>query len=130
MISFVFIAEDWYEIQRQDDYEFGCVLETARYDLESLEISIYHAWMGILKRKLQRIAVSAIVGSQILPWIIIDCMSDLLTLLNRIYRAFRGFLIEKSIVTKAITELLKLVAVTVFNDLLLGRSLVSSNAGS
>ena len=122
MLSFVFLAEDWYEIQKKDDYEYDRLLEIVKHDLESLEFNIYHTWMKVLKRKLQRMIVPAIIESQSLPGFITNdgnrfldrflpassapqfSMDDLLSLLNKIYKALRGYFIEESIITQAVTE--------------------------
>src|SRR5690606_12640910 len=56
-------------------------------------------------------------------------MDDLLSLLNKVYRAMRAYFLEDSIITQTITELLKLVGVTAFNDLLLRRNFLSWKRG-
>lgn len=147
MLSFVFLAEDWYEIQKKDDYEYDRLLEIVKHDLESLEFNIYHTWMKVLKRRLHKMIVPAIIESQSLPGFITNdgnrflnkflqtsstpqfSMDDLLSLLNKIYKALRGYFIEDSIITQAVTELLKLVGVTAFNDLLLRRNFLSWKRG-
>ena len=147
MLSFVFLAEDWYEMQKKDDYEYDRLLEIVKHDLESLEFNIYHTWMKVLKRKLHKMIVPAIIESQSLPGFITNdgnrflnkflatssapqySMDDLLTLLNKVYKALRGYFIEESIITQAVTELLKLVGVTAFNDLLLRRNFLSWKRG-
>ncbi|KAK1089040.1 Myosin type-2 heavy chain 1 [Friedmanniomyces endolithicus] len=67
MLSFVFMAEDWYEAQKKDDFGYDRLLETVKHDLESLEFNIYHTWMKVLKKKLQKMIVPAIIESQSLP---------------------------------------------------------------
>ena len=147
MLSFVPFAEDLYEIQIKDDYDFARVLEVAKHDLESLEFDVYHTWMKALKRKLRSMIVPAVIESQPLvgliakdgdwlhsrflhvlgaPYISID---DLLGLLSEIYKALQAYLIEKSIITQAVTELLKLVGVTAFNDLLQRKNFLSRKRG-
>lgn len=118
MLSFVFLAEDWYEIQKKDDYEYDRLLEIVKHDLESLEFNIYHTWMKVLKRRLHKMIVPAIIESQSLPGFITNdgnrflnkflatssapqySMDDLLTLLNKVYKALRGYFIEESIIRK------------------------------
>ncbi|KAI5849360.1 P-loop containing nucleoside triphosphate hydrolase protein [Morchella snyderi] len=147
MLSFVFLAEDWYEMQKKDDFEYDRLLEIVKHDLESLEFNIYHTWMKVLKRRLHKMIVPAIIESQSLPGFITNdgnrflnkflptsntpvfSMDDLLSLLNKIYKALRGYYIEDSIITQAVTELLKLVGVTAFNDLLLRRNFLSWKRG-
>lgn len=147
MLSFVFLAEDWYEMQKKEDFEYDRLLEIVKHDLESLEFNIYHTWMKVLKRRLHKMIVPAIIESQSLPGFITNdgnrflnkflqtsstpaySMDDLLSLLNKIYKALRGYYIEDSIITQAVTELLKLVGVTAFNDLLLRRNFLSWKRG-
>ena len=134
MLSFAFFAEDWYETQKKDGYVHDNLLQIVKHDLESLEFNIYHTWMKALKRKLQRMIVSAVIRSQSpprfntqddLPSLFRDIsgqqfsMDDLLSLLNKVYNALQGFFIEESTVVQAVTELLRLVGVTAFNGLLL-----------
>ena len=134
MLSFAFFAEDWYETQKKDGYVHDNLLQIVKHDLESLEFNIYHTWMKALKRKLQRMIVSAVIRSQSpprfntqddLPSLFRDIsgqqfsMDDLLSLLNKVYNALQGFFIEESTVVQAVTELLRLVGVTAFNGLFL-----------
>src|SRR5204862_3303539 len=67
MLSFVFLAEDWYQSQKSDDYEYDRLLEILKHDLESLEFNIYHTWVVVLKKKLQKMIIPAIIESQSLP---------------------------------------------------------------
>jgi myosin-5 len=67
MLSFVFLAEDWYEAQKTDNYEYDRLLEIVKHDLESLEFNIYHTWITVLKKKLQKMIIPAIIESQSLP---------------------------------------------------------------
>ena len=67
VLSFVFLAEDWYEAQKADSYEYDRLLDIVKHDLESLEFNIYHTWMKVLKKKLQKMIIPAIIESQSLP---------------------------------------------------------------
>lgn len=147
MLSFVFLAEDWYDIQKKDDYEYDRLLEVVKHDLESLEFNIYHTWLRVLKRKLQKMVVPAIIESQSLPGFVTNdgnrflnkflptnstptySMDDLLSLFNKVHKAMKTFFVEDTVITQAITELLKLVGVTAFNDLLLRRNFLSWKRG-
>jgi len=147
MLSFVFLAEDWYEIQKKDDFAYDRLLEIVKHDLESLEFNIYHTWMKVLKKKLQKMIIPAIIESQSLPGFVTNdgnrflnkllqtnsqplfSMDDLLSLLNKVYKAMKTYYMEESVVNQAITELLKLVGVTAFNDLLLRRNFLSWKRG-
>ncbi|MCJ1247273.1 Myosin type-2 heavy chain 1 [Trapelia coarctata] len=147
ILSFVFLAEDWYEAQKDDNYEYARLLEIVKHDLESLEFNIYHTWMKVLKKKLQKMIVPAIIESQSLPGFVTSesnrflgkllqsnsapafSMDNLLSLLNNVYKAMKAFYLEDSIIVQAVTELLRLVGVTAFNDLLMRRNFLSWKRG-
>ena len=147
MLSFVFLAEDWYEAQKSDNHEYDRLLEIVKHDLESLEFNIYHTWMKQLKRKLQKMIVPAIIESQSLPGFVTNegnrflgkllqsnsspayNMDNLLSLLNSVFRAMKAYFLEDSIIVQCITELLRLVGVTAFNDLLMRRNFLSWKRG-
>jgi len=147
MLSFVFLAEDWYETQKENNFEYDRLLEIVKHDLESLEFNIYHTWLKVLKKKLQKMIVPAIIESQNLPGFVTNesnrflgkllqssqtpafSMDNLLSLFNNIYKAMKAFFLEDSIIVQTITELLKLVGVTAFNDLLMRRNFLSWKRG-
>lgn len=147
MLSFVFLAEDWYEAQKSDNYEYDRLLEIVKHDLESLEFNIYHTWMKVLKKKLHKMIIPAIIESQSLPGFVTNessrflgkllqsnstpaySMDNLLSLLNSVFRAMKAFYLEDSIIMQTITELLRLVGVTAFNDLLMRRNFLSWKRG-
>ncbi|PGH05977.1 hypothetical protein AJ79_06666 [Helicocarpus griseus UAMH5409] len=147
MLSFVFLAEDWYEAQKTDNYEYDRLLEIVKHDLESLEFNIYHTWMKVLKQKLYKMIVPAIIESQSLPGFVTNetnrflgkllpsnntpaySMDNLLSLLNNVYKAMRAYYLEDTIILQTVTELLRLVGVTAFNDLLMRRNFLSWKRG-
>ena len=147
MLSFVFLAEDWYEAQKTDNYEYDRLLEIVKHDLESLEFNIYHTWMKVLKKKLQKMIIPAIIESQSLPGFVTNesnrflgkllqsnsapafSMDNLLSLLNNVFKAMKAYYLENSIITQTVTELLRLVGVTAFNDLLMRRNFLSWKRG-
>ena len=147
ILSFVFLAEDWYEAQKDENYEYARLLEIVKHDLESLEFNIYHTWMKVLKKKLQKMIVPAIIESQSLPGFVTNessrflgkllqtnstpafSMDNLLSLLNNVFKAMKAFYLEDTIITQAVTELLRLVGVTAFNDLLMRRNFLSWKRG-
>jgi myosin-5 len=147
MLSFVFLAEDWYEAQKTDNYEYDRLLEIVKHDLESLEFNIYHTWMKVLKKKLQKMIIPAIIESQSLPGFVTNesnrflgkllqsnsapafSMDNLLSLLNNVFKAMKAYYLEESIITQTVTELLRLVGVTAFNDLLMRRNFLSWKRG-
>ncbi|EEH23363.1 hypothetical protein PABG_05574 [Paracoccidioides brasiliensis Pb03] len=146
MLSFVFLAEDWYEAQKTDNYEYDRLLEIVKHDLESLEFNIYHTWMKVLKQKLFKMVVPAIIESQSLPGFVTNetnrflgkllpsnppaySMDNLLSLLNSVYKAMKGYYLEDTIILQTVNELLRLVGVTAFNDLLMRRNFLSWKRG-
>jgi len=147
MLSFVFLAEDWYEAQKTDNFEYDRLLEIVKHDLESLEFNIYHTWMKVLKKKLHKMIIPAIIESQSLPGFVTSennrflgkllqsnqtpafSMDNLLSLLNNVFKAMKAYYLEDSIITQTITELLRLVGVTAFNDLLMRRNFLSWKRG-
>ncbi|KAK5154648.1 hypothetical protein LTR04_005962 [Oleoguttula sp. CCFEE 6159] len=147
MLSFVFLAEDWYEAQKTDNYEYDRLLEIVKHDLESLEFNIYHTWMKVLKKKLQKMIVPAIIESQSLPGFVTNegnrflgkllqsnntpafSMDNLLSLLNNVFKAMKAYYLEDTIIIQTVTELLRLVGVTAFNDLLMRRNFLSWKRG-
>jgi myosin V len=54
MLSFVFIADDWYGTQKTSNDEYDGLQEIAKCDLETLEFNINHTWMKVLKKGLQK----------------------------------------------------------------------------
>ncbi|EDN06502.1 hypothetical protein HCAG_03105 [Histoplasma mississippiense (nom. inval.)] len=146
MLSFVFLAEDWYAAQKTDSYEYDRLLEIVKHDLESLEFNIYHTWMKVLKQKLYKMVVPAIIESQSLPGFVTNetnrflgkllpsntpaySMDNLLSLLNNVYKAMKAYYLEDSIILQTVNELLRLVGVTAFNDLLMRRNFLSWKRG-
>ncbi|OAX79462.1 hypothetical protein ACJ72_06220 [Emergomyces africanus] len=147
MLSFVFLAEDWYEAQKTNNYEYDHLLEIVKHDLESLEFNIYHTWMKVLKQKLYKMIVPAIIESQSLPGFVTNesnrflgkllpsnntpaySMDNLLSLLNNVYKAMKAYYLEDMIILQTINELLRLVGVTAFNDLLMRRNFLSWKRG-
>jgi myosin-5 len=146
-LSFVFLAEDWYETQKSDNYAYERLLEIVKHDLESLEFNIYHTWMKVLKQRLAKMIVPAIIESQSLPGFVTTesnrffgkllptntapaySMDNLLGLLNSVYRAMKAYYLESSIISQTVSELLRLVGVTAFNDLLMRRNFLSWKRG-
>ncbi|KAG0001924.1 Myosin type-2 heavy chain 1, partial [Modicella reniformis] len=118
--------------------EYQQLVATVKYELECLEYNIFHVWMKSLKKQLIKMIVPAIIESQALPGFITNdsgrffnklmgssptfSMDDLLMLFNKIWRAMNWYHVEHSVIRQVITELLKMVGVTGFNDLLMRRN--------
>lgn len=126
--------------------DYGKLVEIARRDLESLEFNIYHAWMKELKKTLDKMVVPALVLSQSLPGFITQenarflskmfntntptaTMDDLLSLFNKVHKAMQGYCLSQEFIKQPIMELLRLVGVKSFNDLLLRRNFASWKRG-
>ena len=128
------------------DYEHLVTL--AKHDLDSLGYNIYHAWMSETKRKLLKMVIPALIESQSLPGFITSdgggrlfnrllnsnktptySMDDILNLLNKVWKSLKSYYMEESVMQQVITELLKLIGVTSFNDLLMRRNFSSWKRG-
>jgi len=154
MLSFICVAEsdmlqgigpgeenavrpfDWTDYER--------LVSVVKHDLDSLEYNIYHTWMTETKKKLTKMVVPALIESQSLPGFIASdgggrlfnrvfnsnsqpafSMDDILNLLNKVWKSLKSYYTEESVVQQVVTELLKLIGVTSFNDLLMRRNFSS-----
>ncbi|BFZ53854.1 Myosin type-2 heavy chain 1 [Savitreella phatthalungensis] len=151
VLSFVWMAEG--DILKDnagmDDLqwqEYDRLISLVRHDLESLEFNIYHTWMKELKKRLSKMIVPALIESQALPGFMTNesnrffnkilssaqvqhSMDDILNLFNKIFKALRSYYVEQTVVNQTMTELLKLVGVVAFNDLLMRRNFLSWKRG-
>ena len=119
-----------------------------KHDLDSLEYNIYHTWMLETKKRLSKMVIPALIESQSLPGFTTTdgggrlfnrllssnsqpaySMDDILNLLNKVWRSLKSYYMEESVVQQVITELLKLIGVTAFNDLLMRRNFSSWKRG-
>ncbi|KAF8876514.1 P-loop containing nucleoside triphosphate hydrolase protein [Gymnopilus junonius] len=145
MLSFICVAEsdmlqgigpgeenavrpfDW------NDYER--LVSVVKHDLDSLEYNIYHTWMLETKKKLSKMVIPALIESQSLPGFTTSdsggrlfnpySMDDILNLLNKVWKSLKSYYMEESVVQQVVTELLKLIGVASFNDLLMRRNFSS-----
>ncbi|KAI0086656.1 myosin 5 [Irpex rosettiformis] len=125
-----------------EDYER--LVSVVKHDLDSLEYNIYHTWMSETKKRLSKMVIPALIESQSLPGFTTSdgggrffnrlmntntqpafSMDDILNLLNKVWRSLKSYYMEESVVHQVITELLKLIGVTSFNDLLMRRNFSS-----
>ncbi|GAA5988064.1 hypothetical protein JCM11641_007917 [Rhodosporidiobolus odoratus] len=125
-----------------DDYER--LVTIVKHDLDSLEYNIYHTWMQETKKRLHKMVIPALIESQSLPGFVTSdtggrlfnrlvggnqppafSMDDILNLLNKVWKSLRSFYVEQAVIQQAITELLKLIGVSSFNDLLMRRNFSS-----
>ncbi|KAH8117159.1 myosin 5 [Phellopilus nigrolimitatus] len=154
MLSFICVAEsdmlqgigpggepagrefDWSDYER--------LVTMVKHDLDSLEYNIYHTWMLETKKRLSKMVIPALIESQSLPGFTTSDgsgrlfnrllnsnttpaynMDEVLNLLNKVWKSLRSYFMEESVVQQVITELLKLIGVTSFNDLLMRRNFCS-----
>lgn len=132
---------DWTDYER--------LVSIVKHDLDSLEYNIYHTWMLETKKKLAKMVIPALIESQSLPGFTTTdgggrlfnrllnantqpafSMDDVLNLLNKVWRSLKSYYMEESVVQQVVTELLKLVGVTSFNDLLMRRNFCSWKRGT
>ncbi|KAK7207894.1 class V myosin [Myxozyma melibiosi] len=153
MLSFVFLAEmsiienknasGMGELEFQ---EYERLVTLVKHDFENLEFNIYHTWMKELKRMMVKMILPAVIESQSLPGFVTNegnrflnkvlgqsgpqyKMDDLLDFLNRVQKALKAYYLEHDVTRQAVLELLKLVGVTAFNDLLSRRGFLSWKRG-
>ncbi|KAK0561123.1 Myosin type-2 heavy chain 1, partial [Tilletia horrida] len=124
------------------DYER--LVTIVKHDLDSLEYNIYHTWMQEAKKKLHKMVIPALIESQSLPGFVTSdtggrlfnrllsggsapayTMDDVLAVLNKVWKSLKSYYVEPSVTQQVITELLKLIGVTSFNDLLMRRNFCS-----
>ena len=152
ILSFVWLAEG--DILNTENTDMGAIewqdydrlISIVKHDLESLEFNIYHTWMKELKKRLSKMIIHAVIESQSLPGFITSessrffnkllqgntptvTMDDLLNHFNKVFKAMKSFYLEPSVIVQTMTELLKLVGVTAFNDLLMRRNFLSWKRG-
>src|SRR5712672_1711450 len=130
----------------RSDYEH--LVSVVKHDLDSLENHIYLTWMTETKKKLTKMVIPALIESQSLPGFIARdgvgrlfnrvfnsnsqpafSMNDILNLLNKVWKSLKSYYMEEIVVQQVVTELLKLIGVTSFNDLLLRRNFSSWKRG-
>jgi len=129
-----------------DNYER--LVGIVKHDLDSLEYNIYHSWMTATKNRLNKMVIPALIESQYLPGFTTSdgggrlfnrllntnttpaySMDDVLNLLNKVHTSLKAYFMEESVIRQVVTELLKLVGVTSFNDLPMRRNFCSWKRG-
>ncbi|KAF9496078.1 hypothetical protein BDN71DRAFT_1446807 [Pleurotus eryngii] len=154
MLSFICVAEsdmlqgigpgEENSVRPFDWGDYERLVTVVKHDLDSLEYNIYHTWMVETKKKLSKMVIPALVESQSLPGFTTSDgggrlfnrllnsnstpaynMDDILNLLNKVWKSLKSYYMEESVVQQVVTELLKLIGVTSFNDLLMRRNFSS-----
>jgi myosin-5 len=151
MLSFICVAEsdmlqgigpgEENSVRPFDWNDYERLVSVVKHDLDSLEYNIYHTWMQETKKKLTKMVIPALIESQSLPGFTTSdgggrlfnrllnqnsqpaySMDDILNLLNKVWKSLKSYYMEESVVQQVVTELLKLIGVTSFNDLLMRRN--------
>ncbi|KZT28618.1 hypothetical protein NEOLEDRAFT_1058410 [Neolentinus lepideus HHB14362 ss-1] len=154
MLSFICVAEsdmlqgigpgDEHAVRPFDWTDYERLVSVVKHDLDSLEYNIYHTWMQETKKRLTKMVIPALIESQSLPGFTTSDgggrlfnrllnsnsqpaynMDDILNLLNKVWKSLKSYYMEESVIQQVITELLKLIGVTSFNDLLMRRNFSS-----
>nr|GAT61283.1 myosin 5 [Mycena chlorophos] len=154
MLSFICVAEsdmlqgigpgEENAVRSFDWNDYERLVSVVKHDLDSLEYNIYHTWMLETKKKLSKMVIPALIESQSLPGFTTSdgggrlfnrllnanstpaySMDDILNLLNKVWKSLKSYYMEESVVQQVVTELLKLIGVTSFNDLLMRRNFSS-----
>ncbi|ORX43704.1 hypothetical protein DM01DRAFT_1340665 [Hesseltinella vesiculosa] len=121
--------------------DFEKLAETIKFELQCLEDNIFHAVMKELKKYLSKMVIQAVIEAQSLPGFATSdtnriykrfmpsqqsyTMDNLLNLLNKVWRCLKCYSLEPSVTSQVLTELLKLIGVTAFNDLLMRKNFSS-----
>ncbi|KAG8885620.1 Myosin type-2 heavy chain 1 [Tulasnella sp. 331] len=133
------------EAGRQFEWEdYERLVGVVKHDLDSLEYNIYHSWMSATKQRLSKMIIPALIESQSLPGFTTSDgggrlfnrllntnttpqfgMDDVLNLLNKVIKSLKAYFMEESVIQQVTVELLKLIGVTSFNDLLMRRNFCS-----
>ncbi|KAI7877860.1 hypothetical protein K492DRAFT_231486 [Lichtheimia hyalospora FSU 10163] len=120
-------------------HEFEKLVSTLKFELQCLEDNIYHHWLTELKQKLSKMAVPAVIENQLLPGFMANesnrffnkmlgssqptySMDDLLNFLNRVHLAMKCYAVEPTVMEQGLSELLKLIGITTFNDVIMRRN--------
>ncbi|KAH7921496.1 hypothetical protein BV22DRAFT_1019276 [Leucogyrophana mollusca] len=154
MLSFICVAEsdmlqgigpgEENAVREFDWNDYERLVTVVKHDLGSLEFNIYHTWMLETKKRLSKMVIPALIESQSLPGFTTSdgggrlfnrllntnsqpafSMDDILNLLNKVWKSLKSYYMEDSVVQQVVTELLKLIGVTSFNDLLMRRNFSS-----
>ncbi|KAG1832745.1 myosin 5 [Suillus variegatus] len=154
MLSFIYVAEsdmlqgigpgEENAVREFDWNDYERLVTVVKHDLGSLEYNIYHTWMLETKKRLAKMVVPALIESQSLPGFTTSdgggrlfnrllntnsqpaySMDDILNLLNIVWKSLKSYYMEDSVVQQVMAELLKLIGVTSFNDLLMRRNFSS-----
>lgn len=124
--------------------EYERLVTIVKHDLESLSYNLFHTTISEIKKRLHKMVIPAVVESQSLPGFVTNesggrlfnrllqgssqpsfQMDDILGILNKVSKALKSYYVEPSVTQQVISELLKLIGTTAFNDILMRRNFCS-----
>lgn len=123
--------------------DFEKLAATVKFELQCLEDNIFHSLVKELKKRIKKMIVPAVIESQSLPGFITAdtgrffnkllsgssqpaySTDDLLNYLNKVWRALKCYYVDPSILHQVLIELLRMIGVTAFNDLLMRKNFSS-----
>ncbi|KAI9272034.1 P-loop containing nucleoside triphosphate hydrolase protein [Sporodiniella umbellata] len=121
-------------------HDFEKLVSNMKYELQCLQDNIYFHWLSELKKRLNKMAVPALIETQSLPGFIATdsnrffgkilssnsqpafVMDDLLNFMNRVHRTMKTYYLNPYVIEQVLNELLSLIGITAFNDLVMRRN--------
>lgn len=133
------------ELSSAEYDEYLNLVAVVKEDFESLSYNIYNLWMKKMEKDLEKKATNAVILSQSLPGFMAPenspflskvfsqgsqyKMDDILSFFNTVFWSMKTYFIEQEVVNEVITELLRFVDATCFNDLIMRRNFLSWKRG-
>ncbi|KAG1595261.1 hypothetical protein G6F48_000792 [Rhizopus delemar] len=125
-------AVSWSDIEKQTT--------NIKHELQCVQDSIYYHWLTELKKALSKMVIPAVIETQSLPGFTINdssrmfgrmmpnsnqqpySMDDLLDFMNRVYSTMISYHVDHYSMEQVVSEMLKYVGITAFNDLIMRRN--------
>ncbi|KAG1310438.1 hypothetical protein G6F64_004558 [Rhizopus arrhizus] len=126
------LAVSWNDIEKQTT--------NIKYELQCVQDSIYYHWLTELKKALSKMVIPAVIETQSLPGFTINdssrmfgrmmsnsnqqpySLDDLLDFMNRVYSTMISYYVDHYIMEQVVSEMLKYIGITAFNDLIMRRN--------
>lgn len=114
--------------QKWQDYERS--IQKVKQELEGFQTHTYCHYLSELKQVFSKLAIPAVIESQSLPGFMTgesnrffghsdsSSIDDVLNFLNRIHRTLKSYHVKNFVIEQVFTEVLKLVGVVAFNNLI------------
>ncbi|KAG1149991.1 hypothetical protein G6F37_006080 [Rhizopus arrhizus] len=125
-------AVSWNDIEKQTT--------NIKHELQCVQDSIYYHWLTELKKALSKMVIPAVIETQSLPGFTINdssrmfgrmmsnsnqqpySLDDLLDFMNRVYSTMISYYVDHYIMEQVVSEMLKYIGITAFNDLIMRRN--------